>query len=226
MIAMNESSFDRIAYEHALVRRFSAGDETAFVEIVDRYREKLTTLAFSMLKNHADAEEVAQDTFIRAHRGIARFRGDSSLGTWLHRIALNLARNRYWYFCRRGRNATNSLDVVDPERVTLVNLMATKEACPAQEAVSREFQRLVAECIAKLGEMDREILALRYTHDHSYEDISAQLSLNEGTVKSRLARARKRLRELLSANCPDIDADASLSRWLNMFRTAPGVIEA
>src|SRR5579883_1178027 len=91
-----------------LVRRFVGGDETAFVEIMRRYQAKIFAVAHSLLHNHADAEEITQDTFIRAHRNLPRFRGDSSLATWLHRIAVNLARNRYWYFFRRKRHATLS----------------------------------------------------------------------------------------------------------------------
>src|ERR1700677_3557304 len=79
-------------YDAKLVNRFNSGDEDAFVEIMARYRSKVSAIAFSHLRNHADAEEITQDTFIRAHRGLARFRGDSSLATWLHRIAFNLDR--------------------------------------------------------------------------------------------------------------------------------------
>src|SRR5512132_1613034 len=104
------ASHQEAAHDAELVRRFNAGDEAAFVEIMTRYREKIFSVALALLRNRADAEEIAQDTFIRAHRGLARFRGDSSLATWLHRIAVNLARNRYWYFFRRRRHATLSLD--------------------------------------------------------------------------------------------------------------------
>ena len=94
----------------ALVQRFNAGDDAAFVQIMERYRAKIFTVTLGLLRNHADAEEITQDTFIRAHRGLARFRGDSSLATWLYRIAVNLARNRYWYFFRRRRQDSLSLD--------------------------------------------------------------------------------------------------------------------
>ena len=104
------ASQQEAAHDAGLVRRFNAGDEAAFEEIMNRYREKIFSVALALLRNRADAEEIAQDTFIRAHRGLARFRGDSSLATWLHRIAVNLARNRYWYFFRRRRHATLSLD--------------------------------------------------------------------------------------------------------------------
>jgi RNA polymerase sigma-70 factor (ECF subfamily) len=77
-----------------LVQRLEAGEETAFVETVERHRVKIFAAALSLLRNRDDEEEIAQDTFIRAHRRLARFRGDSSLATWLHRIAINLSSNR------------------------------------------------------------------------------------------------------------------------------------
>src|SRR5471032_3103715 len=89
-----------------LVSRFNAGEESAFVEIMNRHKARIFAAAMALLRNHADAEEITQDTFVRAHRGFSKFRGDSSVATWLHRIAVNLARNRYWYFFRRRRHAT------------------------------------------------------------------------------------------------------------------------
>src|SRR5688572_17146607 len=85
-----EESKTAAAHDAVLVRRFIDGDESAFVEIVERHREKIYSVVGSFLKNRADAEEIVQDTFIRAYRGLVRFRGDSSLATWLHRIAVNL----------------------------------------------------------------------------------------------------------------------------------------
>ena len=94
----------------ALVRRFNGGDEGAFAEIVALHRGRLFAVAFPLLKNRADADEIVQDTFVRAYRGLARFRGDAALGTWLHRIALNLSHNRYRYLYRRCQHTTQSLD--------------------------------------------------------------------------------------------------------------------
>ena len=124
------------AIDDALVRRFAEGDEKAFVEIMERYRGKIFTVTLGLLRNHADAEEITQDTFIRAHRGLANFRGDSSLATWLYRIAVNLARNRYWYFFRRRRHATLSLDCAlsDDSDATFADLVATDAPSPAREA--------------------------------------------------------------------------------------------
>src|SRR5271154_6043475 len=118
-----------------LVSRFNSGEESAFVEIMSRHKARIFAAAMALLRNHADAEEIAQDTFIRAHRGLARFRGDSSLATWLHRIAVNLARNRYWYFFRRCKQATLSLDanIGDDGESTFSDLLSAADPDPSQE---------------------------------------------------------------------------------------------
>ena len=152
-------------HDAGLVRRFNDGDEAAFVEIVTRYRAKMLVIALGLLHNRADAEEIAQDTFIRAHRGLAKFRGDASLAAWLYRITLNLARNRYWYFFRRRRHATLSLDcqLGSENESTFAELIAADAPNPAQENTRSEFSELIAACMEKLDASHREILTLRQT---------------------------------------------------------------
>ena len=148
----------------------------------------------AFLRNHADAEEVVQDTFLRAHRGLCRFRGDSSLATWLHRITINLSHNRHAYFFRRRRHDTFSLDCPLSDRAgsTFGDLVAATEPNPARELANREFAELVTVCMARLSPSQREILARRDLLNHTYGDIARDLGLNMGTVKSRIARrARK-----------------------------------
>jgi RNA polymerase sigma-70 factor (ECF subfamily) len=216
------SSRQKALHDAELVRRFNAGDDSAFTEIIARHQERLFAVAFAMLKNRADAEEIAQDTFIRAHRGLASFRGESSLATWLHRIALNLARNRYWYFFRRYRHATLSLDCTfsDHNQATLADLVATDDAGPAREAVAGEFSALVDLCMDRLGTRAREILTLRNSLNRSYGEIARELGISVGTVKSRIARAREKLRVLLAETCPDFGPDAPPAAWLDPVRPA------
>jgi len=216
----SSASATEAAHDANLVQRFNTGDETAFVEIMERYHSKIFAVALSLLRNRADAEEIAQDTFIRAHRGLARFRGDSSLATWLHRIAVNLARNRYWYFFRRRRHSTLSLDyaIGDENNATFAELIAADTANPAQESACSEFASLVAACMEKLDASHREILTLRNVLNRSYEEIAAALSLNVGTVKSRIARARQNLRALLAEACPEFSTDSSPSEWFEPVR--------
>jgi RNA polymerase sigma-70 factor (ECF subfamily) len=212
------------AIDTALVRRFTAGDESAFTEIVNRYRAKIFGLTLNLLHNAADAEEITQDAFIRAYRGLSRFRGDSSLSTWLHRIALNLARNRYWYFFRRRRQHWVSLDrpLTEDSSATFADLVAATDRDPAQETVSSEFTALVAACMERLDPKHREILIMRNVLDLSYEEIARSLGINVGTVKSRIARAREYLRTLLAGSYPELTPALSLNDFFLAARAAYG----
>lgn len=222
------AALSRKAAQHDadLARRFNNGDADAFVELMTRHRARLFAVAFRLVRNYADAEEVTQDTFIRAHRGLANFRGDASVATWLHRIALNLARNRYWYSFRRCCHATVSLDapLQTDSQATFQDLMAGDDAGPVHSAVTAEFSALVTSCMNRLGRSSREILTLRNIMNQSYAEISIKLGLSPGTVKSRIARAREQLRTLLAETCPDFGPEARPSDWLDPVRSLNGTL--
>lgn len=201
-------------YDAGLIERFNGGDNAAFDEIVTRHRGRMYVVALGLLRNRADAEEIAQDTFIRAHRGLARFRGDSSLVSWLHRITLNLARNRYWYYFRRRRQASLPLDSAfsDASTATLADLIADEAPGPVHTVVAEEFSAIVSACIARLPVNQRDVLTMRSVHHQSYHQMSVTLGVRPGTVKSRVARARNLLRELLRESYADLGAtDSPLS---------------
>ena len=212
------------AHDAGLVIRFNAGDEMAFVEIMQRYHARLFSLAHNLLRNAADAEEIVQDTFIRAHRGLARFRGDSSLATWLYRIALNLSRNRYWYFFRRRRQDSLSLErpLSEDSDATFCDLIAADSDDPARHTTTNEFADLVATCMEKLDARHREILTMRNVLDLPYEEISRALRINVGTVKSRIARARENLRKLLAESAPEFGAESAPSDFFETSRRTQG----
>lgn len=224
-IAPKPESVAEAAFDAELVKRFNLGDETAFVEIMQRYHSKIFGLAHNLLRNTSDAEEIAQDTFIRAHRGLANFRGDSSLATWLYRIALNLSRNRYWYFFRRRRQDSLSLErpLTEDSNATFSDLIAADEDDPVRESANREFSRLVALCMEKLDGRHREILTMRNVLDLPYEEIARALSINVGTVKSRIARARENLRKLLAECAPEFGPESGPSDFFEPpVRSAQG----
>jgi RNA polymerase sigma-70 factor (ECF subfamily) len=222
--ARMNASKEEARYDAVLVSRFNSGDEAAFVEMMSRHRDRVFSVAFNMLKNHADAEEIVQDTFMRAHRGLARFRGDSSLSTWLHRISMNLSRNRYWYFFRRRRHSTVSLNVElgNENHATVADLIASDSPNPASEATSKDFLNMVADCMQKLGADARKILVLRNTMDRSYGQIARELGVNIGTVKSRIARARRNLRVLLCECSPEFGLNDDPLAWFDTSRSAGG----
>jgi RNA polymerase sigma-70 factor (ECF subfamily) len=213
---------ERALEDAILVRRFQGGDQAAFSEIVGRYREKMFSIGYSMLRNRDDAEEVAQDTFIRAYRGLASFRGEASLATWLHHITVNLARNRYWYFFRRCRHLSDSFDavIVDDRGPMLSDVLVANAAGPAHQAMTGEFLKLIDGCLGRLSPRSRQILTLRTIQHRSYREISDDMSINVGTVKSCLARARQDLRLQMGAACPEFGEGAPLQEWFETSRFA------
>lgn len=217
-------------HDAGLVSRFNAGDEAAFVEIVGRYHAQMRQVAQLVLRNHADAEEIAQDTFIRAHRALAHFRGDSSLAVWLYHIALNLSRNRYWYFSRRQRHASLPLDATfsDTSGASFAELVASDSPTPVHEAATNEFAAIITGCMARLQPAQREILQLRNVRQHSYGEIARLLGITVGTVKSRVARARGNLRLLLVPFYADpADAGATpVHPWFESSRPAGLLLRA
>ena len=188
-----------VALDRLLVDRFKGGDATAFDQLVSRYWERIYGMVNQLLRNPQDAEEVTQDAFIRAHRGLGNFRGDSAFSTWLYQIATNLARNRYWYWWRRKRDQSVSFDAplgADNDS-TIADLIPAEQETPEDATVTQEFVNRVAECMELLNEKHREILILRNVRNLSYEEIAEILGISVGTVKSRIARARESLREKL-----------------------------
>ena len=190
---------EEVAFDRMLVDRFKSGDQSAFDEMVSCYWERIYAMVNQLLRNQQDAEEVTQDAFIRAHRGLVNFRGDSAFSTWLYQIATNLARNRYWYWWRRKRDKSVSFDApLSAENdTTLAEIIPTELETPEDATVTKELITSIAAGMEKLNAKHREILILRNIKNLSYEEIAAILSISVGTVKSRIARAREALRAKL-----------------------------
>ncbi len=190
-----------LALDDLLVIRCKEGDQDAFNQLVSRYWDRIYGMVHQLLRNQQDAEEVTQDAFIRAHRGLSNFRGDSSFSTWLYQIATNLARNRYWYWWRRKRDQSLSFDApLGPDNEgTLADLIPAEQQTPEDAAITEEFTAKVSAGMEQLNEKHREILILRNVRNLSYEEIGQILNLSVGTVKSRIARARENLREKLGS---------------------------
>ncbi len=185
-----------VALDRVLVDRFKGGDNAAFDEMVSRYWDRIYTMVHQLLRNQQDAEEVTQDAFIRAHRGLVNFRGESAFSTWLYQIATNLARNRYWYWWRRKRDKSISFDqpLSDDNDLTLAEVIPAPTESPDDLTVNQEFIDRIAQGMGKLGAKHREILILRNIKNMTYEEIAEILAISVGTVKSRIARARESLR--------------------------------
>jgi len=181
--------------EKALVARLRAGDEDACREVVDAHRDRLLTVIARVAGAGADAEDLAQETFLKAFAAIDRFDGRSALFTWLYRIAINTARD--WHDHRRRRPAVS----LEGEDGPLVDPVAPDRS-PEQAAVAGEERAAVRRALARLPEPFRSTLVLREMEGLSYEAIAEALDVSIGTVESRIFRARCKLRVLLEEELP------------------------
>jgi RNA polymerase sigma-70 factor (ECF subfamily) len=183
--------------EQKLVERLTMRDERAFNELVRLYEARVRGLVLRILGNEAEAEDLAQEVFVQVFKAIGTFRGDSKLGTWIYRIAVNLAKNRLKYLKTRKAGAQDDIDAA-LERQNLVPAEGASIApatAPDVALGERQVDEVVRRAIAALEPSFRECLVLRDLEDLSYEEISAITELPVGTVKSRIHRARAQVRE-------------------------------
>ena len=181
-----------------LVALSRQGDLAAFEQLVAKHQKKMFNIAFRISGDYDDASENAQDAFVAAYRGIRDFRGDSKFSTWLTTITMNQARNRLKQTQARQRHEVRSLD--DPIEIG-DGTMTVDPPSHAPSALDRLEQcdvgQSVQKCIKALDQEFREVLVLRDMQEFSYAEISAMLKVREGTVKSRLFRARESIKDCL-----------------------------
>jgi len=177
--------------ETALVTRAQAGDPAAFAEIVKRHQRQVYRLAYGLTRNAGDADDLAQETFVRAYQALSRFRVGEPLQPWLSRIAVNLC---YSLFRRRKRRPETSI-----EPLVEAGHQWAGGKDPADETADRERARHMSEAFAGLSPEHQAVLTLRAVQDLSYEEIATALEIPVGTVMSRLSRARSELKARLAA---------------------------
>ena len=190
------------ASDLGLVRRVQRGERGAYDLLVLKYQHKVVKLVMRYLRDPADAEDVAQEAFIKAYRALPQFRGESAFYTWLYRIAINTAKNA---LAARDRNpVTYDLDVQgnNEESSDLVARLRDPET-PEGLALTEEIRTTVNAAIGELPEDLRTAIILRELEGMSYEEIAAAMDCPVGTVRSRIFRAReaidRRLREVFDA---------------------------
>lgn len=186
---------DAAGDEHA-VARFLAGDVTGFETLVRRHSGMVFTLA-ARLVGPLNAEDIVQETFLRAWRGLAGFRGESSLKTWLYSIALNQIRARQSSLARLRGLFSEGRGGDGPD-FSLVDNLTDPSLSPEESAALSEERRRLRKAIAALPEEFRVAIVLRDLEGLSYEEVATVLSVPMGTVRSRLARGRALLKETLS----------------------------
>jgi RNA polymerase sigma-70 factor, ECF subfamily len=165
--------------DHRLVSGLQAGDETAYEQLIERFQSPVYNLAYRLLNDQSDASDVVQEVFLKIFRNVGQFRGDSSLRTWVYRIAVNESHNRRRWLFRHRRGETGIEETFE-------------------DSEGREAQLLLEGALAEINPVFRAALVLREVEDMSYEEISEILEVSIGTVKSRIVRGREALRRNLA----------------------------
>ena len=183
--------------EVQLIRACQEGNLEAFDQLVLQYQDKIFGLALHMLKNHDDAQDIAQEVFISCYRNIGAFRFESRFSTWLYRVTVNRVKNRWKYLQRRKSESHLSLDEpLSPDDSRKPEIPDTR-ANPRQVAEGREIMEHLETQLQTLAPEYREVIVLRFIQDMQYEEIAEVLDISLGTVKSRINRARAQIREKL-----------------------------
>lgn len=184
--------------ERSLLRRLRDRDERAFRELIAQHRDRVFNITYRMLGNRHEAEDVAQEVFITVFKQIDTFREEAKFSTWLYRVAVNHCKNRIKYLARRHDRDRDELD----ETTTSSSggngaIGSATPSAPDRALEGAQMEKVLAEAINSLEEEHRLVIILRDVEDLSIEEICAITDMPDGTVKSRLHRARAALRKKL-----------------------------
>ena len=195
----HDSAAARTPAEAQFLELLRAGDAASFDRLVSDRGPDVYALLCRLTQDAEEARDLTQETFLQAFRSIAHFRGDADLRTWLYRIAVNQARNRWRWWRRRRRDATVSLDAParDSEQPLAARLKDERVRDPERDALAHERERALDSALQPLARPSREAVVLRDVEGLSYEEVAAALEISVGTVKSRLSRGRAELRRRL-----------------------------
>jgi RNA polymerase sigma-70 factor (ECF subfamily) len=200
-VAAAPSSEARAGGEAQFIERLRAGEAAAFDHLVEERSNDVYALLYRLTEDAEEARDLTQETFLRIFQSIDRFRGDADLKTWIYRIAINQARNRWRWWRRRRRDVTVSLDAGgERDGQPLSARLRDSGIDPEQETLMREREVALRGALRTLGRSYREVVILRDVEGLSYEEIAATLELSIGTVKSKLSRGRQELRRKLGSS--------------------------
>lgn len=192
----------RSTAEDQFLERLRRGETAAFEQMVADHTGDVYALLYRLTSDPEEARDLTQETFLRAFQSISRFRGDANLKTWIYRIAVNQARNRWRWWRRRKRDVTVSLDATDErhEQPLSATLRNDEAIDPEQETLAKEREGQLREALLGLRPSYREAVILRDVEGFSYEEVADTLQISIGTVKSRISRGRLELRRKLEGS--------------------------
>ena len=201
-VAPAASTEVRSAVEDQFLERLRRGEVAAFERLVAERSPDVYALLYRLTSDAEEARDLTQETFLRAFQSISRFRGDADLKTWIYRIAINQARNRWRWWKRRRRDVTVSLDDNRglSEQPLSASLRNEDAPDPEQETLAHEREGQLRGALLGLRSAYREAVILRDVEGFSYEEIATTLEISIGTVKSRLSRGRLELRRKLEGS--------------------------
>jgi RNA polymerase sigma-70 factor (ECF subfamily) len=181
------------------------GDHDAFEVLVNKYQKKILNIAYRMLGDYDEACEIAQDAFVSAFKNMKHFREEAQFSTWIYTIVVNLSKNRLKKITVRGQHEELTLDNPhDSESTHIKRDPVSDEPSVLEKIEKRETHEVVQTCINSLDDEFREVIVLRDIQGFSYDELSDMLKLKEGTVKSRLFRAREMLKNCLKRVLGDL----------------------
>jgi RNA polymerase sigma-70 factor (ECF subfamily) len=188
-----------------LVASSQKGDLDAFEALVRKHQKRMLNIAFRLINDYEEACEVVQDAFVSAYKNITTFRSESKFTTWLTTITVNLSKNRLKQVkSRQGREAYSIDEPVRTEGGQIVIDPPSSEPSVLDQLEKRDIRNRVQDCITALDPDFREVLVLRDMQDFSYNEIASMLRMREGTVKSRLFRARDMVKDCLKRVIGDL----------------------
>lgn len=196
-----------VLFENEIIRSVLRGNVNDFEKLVTAYEKNVYNIALRMVGDPEDAADMTQETFIKAYRALSSFRGDSKFSSWLYRIASNVCLD---FLRSRSRHPQVSLSTVDEDDRATFELPDMRQN-PEEQLMKKLGMESVRRGLEQLPEQQRQILVLRELGGLSYAELAQTLGLEEGTVKSRIFRARKRLCALLLCDGNISDGAASVS---------------
>lgn len=179
--------------DEELVEKIKKGDVDAYEEIVKKYENKVFGIIYHMIKNQNDVEDLAQEVFIKVYKNLPRFKGDSSLYTWIYKITVNLCLDEM----KKRKNIVYLDEKLEVEDGELERELPSSDKTQVELYEEKELKEKLHKCICKLPEKQKVMIVLRDIKGFSYEEISEITSIKLGTVKSQINRARLKLKELL-----------------------------
>ncbi len=192
---MKQTLEDNKLIDEDLVQRVLQGDKTAFDLLVIKYQHRIIQLVNRYVKDPMEAQDVAQEAFIKAYRALGNFRGESAFYTWLYRIAINTAKN--YLVSRERRYSDYQIDVQEAEQIENAPQLKALEN-PENLLLNDEIVKVIKQAIEKLPEEMRIAITLREFEGMSYEEIAQAMDCPVGTVRSRIFRAREAIDEKLN----------------------------